>query len=248
MKINAVVLAAKANTGQLASVSDESFEANIDIHGKPMLAYTLSILEEHDAISRIIVVGPKTELKNFQSGKTKIVNPGGELIENVKIGLDCTDTEFVLVSSSDIPLLTRHAFNEFVEGALRLDADFVYAVSTKEECDKKYPGVHRTYVKIKHMTLTGGNLFLVKKKVVWETWPVLEKMLKHRKSPLKMASTFGIRFLAKVFLGLVSLHEIEEYVSGILNIKCKAILSAPEVSVDVDKPEDLELVRYVLEK
>ena len=35
MKIDAVVLAARANTGRLASLSDEALEANIDIAGKP---------------------------------------------------------------------------------------------------------------------------------------------------------------------------------------------------------------------
>lgn len=38
MKIDAVVLAARANTGRLASLSDEALEANIDIAGKPMLS------------------------------------------------------------------------------------------------------------------------------------------------------------------------------------------------------------------
>ncbi|HHY11051.1 MAG TPA: NTP transferase domain-containing protein [Firmicutes bacterium] len=248
MKIDVVVLAARANTGKLASESDEIFEANIDIAGKPMLGYVLSTLENSTEVSRIIVVGPKHGLSHYENDKVNIVEPGTELIENAKIGLAHTNTEFVLVASSDIPLLTDDALGGFLKGALELDADFVYAVSTKEECVRKYPGVQRTYAKLKGVILTGGNLFFVRKSIAGKAWPVLEKMIEYRKSPFKMASFFGVGFLIKVLLGFAGVHEIEEYVSNLLGIQCRALLSAPEISVDVDKPEDLKLVRDILGK
>jgi GTP:adenosylcobinamide-phosphate guanylyltransferase len=248
VRIDAVVLAARANTGKLASVSDQTLEANIDIAGKPMLGYVLSILERSPDISRIIVVGPDQGLARYKGGKVSIVEPGAGLIDNVRIGLDHTDTGFVLVASSDIPLLTTEALDEFLEGARGSGADFVYSVSTKEDCEKKFPGVERTYVRIKGAILTGGNLFFVRKSIAGKAWPVLEKMIEYRKSPLKMARFFGLGFVARIFLGLAGVPEIEEYVSKLLGIKCKAVVSAPEISVDVDKPQDLELVRGILGK
>ncbi|HHX11074.1 MAG TPA: bifunctional UDP-N-acetylglucosamine diphosphorylase/glucosamine-1-phosphate N-acetyltransferase GlmU [Firmicutes bacterium] len=248
MKIDSVVLAARANTCKLASVSDEPLEANIDISGKPMLSYVLSILERSPDISRIIVVGPKDGLAGYEGGKVCIVEPGAELIDNVRIGLEHAKTESVLVASSDIPLLTTEALEDFLKAAMDSGADFVYSISTKEDCISKFPGAERTYVKVKGQTFTGGNLFFVRRSIVDSAWPVLEKMIEYRKAPLKMASFFGFGFVARVFLGFAGVPEIEEYVSNLLGIKCKAVISAPEISVDVDKPQDLELARGILGK
>ncbi len=248
MKIDAVVLAAKANTDKLASESDEVLEANINIAGRPMLSYVLQVLEQLPEISNIILVGPKDGLSAYANKRVIIAAPGDGLLANVQIGLNHTQTEYVLVATSDIPLITSEMVQEFTKGAIELDADFVYAVSAKEQCISKYPEVMRTYVKLKGATLTGGNLFFVKKSTVGETWPVVKKMIEYRKSPFKMASFFGIGFLLKVILGLAGVPEIEEYVSNLLGIKCRAILSAPEIGIDVDKPQDLELARTVLGK
>lgn len=248
MEIDAVVLAAKANIDKLASESDEILEANIDIAGKPMLSYVLQALEQLPEVSRIIVVGPEDGLSAYANERVIITSPGDGLLANVQIGLSHSQTEYVLVATSDIPLITSERVQEFTKGAIELDADFVYAVSAKEQCLNKYPEVQRTYVKLKGATLTGGNLFFVKKSIVGGTWPVVEKMIKYRKSPIKMASFFGIGFLLRIFLGLAGVPEIEEYVSNLLGIKCRAILSAPEIGIDVDKPQDLELARTVLGK
>lgn len=248
MKIDAVVLAARPNTGRLATESDEVFEANIDIAGQPMLSYVLSVLEPFPEMGEIILVGPEEGLSHYERGKIRIIRPGSELIENVKIGLGRANTKYVLVATSDIPLLTGDALRGFLEGALGTGAEFAYAVTTREDCINKYPGVQRTYAKLKGVTLTGGNLFLVEKNTIDEAWPVIEKLIGYRKSPLKMASVFGVGFLARVFLGFAGVQEVEEYVSALLGIKCRAVLSAPEISFDVDKPEDLRLVRDILGK
>lgn len=248
MKTDAVVLAARANTGRLACVSDEALEANIDIGGKPMLGYVLSVLEQSPNIARIVVVGPQDGLAGYKTDKVSIAEPGKDLIDNVRIGLRQVATEFVLVASSDIPLLTAEALEAFLEEAKASRADFVYSVSTKEDCERKYPGVRRTYVKVRGVAFTGGNLFFVRRSIANKVWPVLEKMIEYRKSPLKMARFFGLGFVARIFLGLAGVPEIEEYVSKLLGIKCKAVVSAPEISVDVDKPQDLELVRGILGK
>jgi GTP:adenosylcobinamide-phosphate guanylyltransferase len=248
MEIDAVVLAARANTGKLASESPEAYEANIEIAGKPMLSYVLSALEDVAGISRILVVGPGDGLSGYADEKVAIVEPGNDLMDNVKIGIANAQTEFVLVSSSDIPLVTATILRDFIAGAVAKDADFVYPVSTKEDCVSKYPGVQRTYAKVKGASLTGGNVFFVRKSIVGKAWPVVEKMIEHRKSPLKMASFFGFGFLLRVFLGFAGVPQIEEHVSKLIGIKCRALKAVPEIGVDVDKPQDLELVRTVLGK
>jgi len=248
LQIDAVVLAASPNTGRLATESDEAFEANIDILGKPMLSYILSVLKNVPEIQNIILVGPADHLSDFLNESIKIVEPGEDLISNVKIGVSQTQSEHILVVCSDIPLVTEEILKDFLDAAISSGADFVYPVSTEEDCVSKYPGVERTYVKIKGVKYTGGNLFYIKERCIENLWETIDILYGYRKSPVKMGLYFGLGFALKVLLGIAGLPEIEEHVGKITGMKCKAYVAPPEIGIDVDKPKDLELVRAVLSK
>ena len=248
MEIDAVVLAARPNTGKLASESDEPLEANIDIAGRPMIDYVLSALQGVPEIRNIILVGPRDGLSAYAGNRVKIVDPGEDLISNVKIGVSYAESEYVLVASSDLPLITDEIVKEFLQAAITSGADFVYPVCTKEDCDLKYPGVQRTYAKVKGTNYTGGNLFFIKESHVEKLWPMVDAMIENRKSPVKMGMFFGLGFVLKILFGIAGLPEIEDHVGKIAGMKCKAYVAAPEIGIDVDKPKDLELVRSILAK
>lgn len=247
MKLDVVILAARANTGKLSEVSNEPYEANIEIAGKPMVSYVLSAFSGSSYVNKIFLVGPEEALSRYESDKVTIVEPGQDLFENVKIGLSRVTSEFCIVSSSDIPLITVDIVDQLITRCLETGADFCYPVSRKETCEKKYPGVKRTYVRIKDGTFTGGNVFFVRKSIVGKTWPLAEKMIAFRKAPLKMASYLGFGLLIKVALGVAGVSELEKRVGDLLQIKPRAILdAAPEIGIDVDKPSDYQLASSIL--
>ncbi len=247
VSVDAVVLAGRANTGGLAQDSDEELEANITIAGKPMVSYVLETLLALPQIGNVLLVGPKEGLSMHLGPRVFPVEPGGDLIDNVKAGLAGTSTEYVLVCASDIPLVTVDVMSHLLAECLRQGADFCYPVSTKEDCDRMFPGVHRTYLRLRDGTFTGGNVMFVRKEALVNAWPLIEKMLTYRKSPIKMASFLGFGLVIRVFLGLASVAEIEKRVYDMLSIKPKAIVGvSPQISVDVDKPSDLALCRSIL--
>jgi len=249
MRIDAVVLAGRENTGKLSGESSEKYEANIDIAGKPMVAYILGALQAVSRVGDIYLVGPKEGLARYESERVKLVEPGDSLFDNVKIGLDRANTEFVLVSASDVPLVTSRMIDEFLDQCLATGADFCYPVSEKADCERAFPGVKRTYVTLREGTFTGGNIFFVRKSIAGRTWSMVEKMIEYRKDPLKMASVLGLGLLVKLMLKTAGVSEIERRVGDLLMITPKAILRAsPEIGVDVDKPSDLELCRRILGK
>lgn len=249
MKIDAVVLAGRENTGKLATESQEKLEANIDIAGEPMVKYILDALAAVPRVGDVYLVGPREGLSQYGGGQVKLVEPGASLYDNVQIGLAKTQTEYVLVCASDIPLVTPGIMEELLDRCLETAADFCYPVSSKEDCDRAFPGVHRTYVTLREGTFTGGNIFFVRKAVVERAWPLVEKMVEYRKSPLKMASVLGFGLLLKVVLKTARVAEVERRVGDLLQMKPKAILRAsPEIGCDVDKPSDLELCRRILAK
>ena len=107
----------------------------------------------------------------------------------------------------------------------------------------------RTYVTLRDGTFTGGNMFFVRKSSVEKAWPMAEKMIEYRKSPLKMVSVLGPGFLLRFALKTLTVSDLEKKFGSLLSLNPKAILNVrPEVGVDVDKPSDLELCRRELAK
>lgn len=249
MLVDAIVLAGRENEGKLESESSERYEANIDIAGRPMVAYILDALRAAPQIATIYLVGPNDGLAAFAEEKVRIVEPGSSLLENVKIGLDRVKTEYAVICASDIPLVTGGIMSRLLDECVSSGADFCYPVSSKEDCERAFPGVKRTYAALREGTFTGGNVFFVHKQAIGNAWPMVEKMISYRKSPLKMASVLGPLLLVKFILKTASVSELERRVARLLDLKPKAILRAdPEIGVDVDKPSDLELCRRILAK
>jgi len=249
MAVDAVVLAGRENTGRLREASPEKWEANIDLAGKPMVTYVLDALKAVPMIGTIYLVGPEEALSRYAGPKVVLVEPGDGLLENVRKGLAATSTECVLVCASDIPLVTPEIVDDLLKRSLESGADFCYPASSKDDCDRAFPGVKRTYVTLREGTFTGGNMFFVRKSSVERAWPMAEKMIEYRKSPVKMVAVLGPGFLLRFALKTLSVAELERKVGGLLNLRPKAILNvSPEVGVDVDKPSDLELCRRKLAK
>ncbi len=249
MTIDAIVLAGRENTGNLAADSSERLEANIDIAGRPMVSYILDALSAVPRVGRILLIGPCDGLSQYESDRVKLVEPGQSLFDNVKIGLGHVETEFAIICASDIPLVTSTIIEDLLDRCLASGADFCYPASKKEDCDRAFPGVRRTYVTLKEGTYTGGNIFFVRKAVVESAWPMVEKMIAYRKKPIKMFGVLGLKLLVKFLLKTASVAELEERVRHLLGLNPKGILGAsPEIGVDVDKPSDLELCRRILAK
>ncbi|MGI6663368.1 MAG: molybdenum cofactor guanylyltransferase [Bacillota bacterium] len=249
MAVDAVVLAGRENTGRLRDASPEKWEANIDIAGRPMVTYILDALKAVPLIGTIYLVGPEEALSRYTSSKVVLVEPGDGLLENVRKGLSAATTECALVCASDIPLVTAEIVEDLLRRSLESGADFCYPVSSKEDCLRAFPGVKRTYVTLREGTFTGGNMFFVRKSSVEKAWPMAEKMIEYRKSPVKMVSVLGPGFLLRFALKTLTVSDLEKKVGSLLNLKPKAILNvSPEVGVDVDKPSDLELCRRELAK
>lgn len=245
--INAVILAGENNDSRLKDYSPN--KALLEINGKYMIEYVLEVLEEIEEIEKIVVVGPEDLLNHLIKGKLeKIVPCTDSLVQNAVNGMNYfSEDKMILILSCDIPMITPEAIRDFLAQTAKVSADFYYPIIDKEANDKKYPGVKRTYVKLKDGTFTGGNIILVNpatiKKVVHKT----EEFLENRKKPLKLAAALGWNFVIKLILGKLTVAELEKRVSELLGIKPIAIFSDfPEIGTDVDKPSDFSLARKVL--
>ncbi len=248
--VSAVVLAGRENTSRLKDVTAEQWEALIDIGGQPMLSWVLNALKQSRSVGSITVVAPRQQFApQYEGADVTVVEPRGTMIDNALEGCRAApDTEFVLVATSDIPFITGPIVDRFVDLCLRERADFFYPILRKHETEQRFPGVKRTYATLKEGTFTGGNIGLIRKSMVWSAAAKANAFVENRKSPVKQAGLLGWSFVLKLLLKSLSLTELERTISRYLGLRGKAvILGDPEIGVDVDKPEDLELARRMLQ-
>ena len=239
--MNALVLGGGAND-KLAAESRLLTKGLIYIAGRPMAHWVMEAIRGA-GFDRVAFVGPRFRLEpepDFWVPDT------GDLIQNVEAGLEVLGSEDrVLISTIDIPLVTP----EIVRGFLKLDpgADLVYPIIPREEVEAKYPGARRTYVRLREGVYTGGNMVILDPAKAERMLRAARRVVAFRKNPLALAMLFGPGVLLKLLLGRLSVAELEARVSRILEVSARAVVVPyPEIGMDVDKPEDVELVAQIL--
>lgn len=249
--IDALVLAGSPNDGPLQTCSAARYEALIPIRGKLMVEYVVEALRQCKRINRIAIVGPCSELSaHFQADeRLLLVDNGGNLTENVLRGLkELPGSKRVLLVTSDIPLITWQAIDNFIDLCNTEEADLYYPIVRREVVEKQFATTRRTYVTLKDGVYTGGNIFLFNPGIVEDCMPRGQMIVDARKSPLRLCRLVGFIFLIKFLMKSVSVQEAQKKVSRLLGIKGRVVVSMyPEVGVDVDKPSDLELVSRKLD-
>jgi len=169
-------------------------------------------------------------------------------VENIRLGLEALDAQGpVLVASSDIPLLTAEAVDDFVARAEKLDVDLAYPIIPRAHCEARYPGMKRTYLRTADGVFTGGNLMLLRPEFVERNWEMIAEAYAARKRVFRLARMIGIGVLiraaaARLFPGLLRVSMLEKAASGMLGV----VSPHPEIGEDVDKRSDVEAVERFL--
>lgn len=247
--IDCVLLAGSPNNGSLQDVSAAPYEATIPIGGKPMFKLVLDALLESAKLGQIVVVGPPELEQYLDDSRTRLVAMKHDLMDNVAEGFNALGMpdKPVLVATSDIPLLTSEALDDFLERCGKMDADIYYPVVSEQAVNRFFPGVKRTYVRLKDGRFTGGNVTLFRPSAFARCRAKGEEFSRFRKKPLKLAMLVGGGFLVRFLLGAVSLADAERKVTSLFGIRGRVVVSEhPEIAVDVDKPSDYQLVKKIL--
>ncbi len=249
MVVDAVVLAGSPNDGLLKECSGAPYEALIPIGSKTMVEYVVDALLASEHVAQVVVVGPLEQLTKVLASRRVQVAPAGKtVLENVQIGIQALPAAArVLVVTSDIPLLTKEAVDDFLDQCRDQTVDLFYPIVSRSVLESRFAGVKRTYVAFKEGTFTGGNLFLVNPDIFPCCLEKGEQLVEARKNPLRLSRLVGFSFLLKFLTRRLSLKEAQAKVSKLLGIKGAAVVSRyPEIGFDVDKPGDLELAARVL--
>ncbi len=247
MMIYALVLAGQTDTSAFPK-EEVPNEALLPIAGKPMLAYVLEALLSCEAVEGIVVVGPGHHVGGVAKHLT-VVEPGENIVENIRRGADAIPQGAeLLLCTSDIPLITAEMLEDFLANCTKAEAGFYMPIVKKEVSEAEFPGADRTYAPLREGTFTAGNCFLISSSALQDGLQLAERFVEARKSVLRLAWLLGPSFIIKMFLKRLSLREVEDRVASLAGQPVKAVISGfPQISFDVDKPKDLEMVRERLE-
>lgn len=258
MAVNVIVLAGQVNQGALRDHSDAANEALIKIGDKPMLQWVVQALREAAQIGRILIVSPKGQIQPYITGeRLEYVDSRGNIVDNILAALTLLPSgEKTLIVSSDVPFITGQIVDDLVALCQHREGDLYYPIVSRQASEAKFANVRRTYVKLREGEFTGGNIFLVNPAIADRIAADMKRFLEYRKRPFKMITLLG-RLLGWKGWGLVGrylansmrIQDLENTISRMWRIRAVAIICPwPEVGVDVDKPEDLELAkRYLLQ-
>lgn len=214
-------------------------KAFLPINGRNMMDYVLDCYNNVDELAGVGVVGPAEKLASLEN--VTVIPQRGSMVDNVVAAAETFKDGWLLLSSCDIPLLTPESIRDFLSKCS--GAEMYYPLVSKEDSDRVFPDMHRTWVKLKDGIYTGGNVLLIKTDMVSTAAGPAGEFFAARKSPLQLASLVGVVTLFKLLTQRLTIQEVEQKMAKILGLKCKAVVSTyPELGTDVDKETDYNLI------
>jgi len=224
-------------------------KAMVDILGKPMVQWVLDALSGAHKVENIVLIG-LTEESGLTCAKPLTFLPNRiSMIENILGGIkkiteiNPTASRLLLVSS-DIPGITSAMVDWEIETTSDTDVDLCYSVVKREVMEIRYPSSRRTFTKLKGMEICGGDMNVLRTTVASMNTDIWEKLIASRKNPVRQAAIMGFDTLLLILLRVITLDEAVKKVTARLQMTGKAIVCPyAEIGMDVDKPNQLELVR-----
>jgi 2-C-methyl-D-erythritol 4-phosphate cytidylyltransferase len=255
----ALVLAGRRHgEDPLAEAAGAPHRALLDIHGTPMLERVLRTLVETPCIGHIVVSIDQPRLLDRFPGIVALRDRGESQIVVVQatdspsrsvlaILDDGPPDQPVLVTTADHALLDVPLVEHFLAEAESRGGDVAVGLVSSAVLLARFPDARRTYLRFADERYSGANLFAFqtpRARRAVEFWRHAESF---RKRPWRLVASFGLRALWLFLTRRLTLEEAFAEVSRTLGARAVPIvLPQAEAAVDVDKLEDLELVRRIL--
>jgi molybdopterin-guanine dinucleotide biosynthesis protein A len=245
----AVVLAGGPADDLSAKTPGAPNKAFVAIDGIALVERTLRALRSASSIARIIAVAPQRVKGHPALALADEFRPDGVRIrDSLRSGLEgLPPNADVLVSTSDLPVLTAESIDDYVMRAYEKDAALTYGCLEKRVHMSKYPEVPHTWAPLRDGTFCGTGFVTIRPYV----WPSLERFIEQlghaRKNPLHLARLFGWDILLRFATRRLSIADAEARASTVIGAPVRAVVSSyPEIGVNVDRVSDIALAERLV--
>jgi len=226
-------------------------KAFVEIGGKALVTRTLEALRASPSVGKLIVVAPEEMHGSSALALADETREAGVHIrDSLASGLaGLPADQLVLLSTSDLPILSTESVEEFITGAQHSDADLAYAILERSIHEAKFPDVPHTWARMRDGTYCGGGFVAVKPRVFTSLARFIERLGAARKNPMHLALLFGPDTLLKFAFHRLSIAEAEDRASRALGATVRAVpCSHPEMAVNVDRASDVALAERLIRR
>jgi 2-phospho-L-lactate guanylyltransferase (CobY/MobA/RfbA family) len=240
--VSAVVLAGGHSKPDLLAATGVPNRALLQIEGETMLLRVVRALQASGTVRDIHVVGDVTPPAECYSHPDT-----GDFVENVlQAARVLPGEQYILYTTADIPFLTPQAVTDFVSRSLQSGADMCYPIIPIERCQQQFPNMRRTALSLREGRFTGGNLLMVRARIVHRQAELLRRAFASRKSVWGMATLLGWQMIVRLAgAKLISPHwlsiaHIKHRVQQLMGATVQEIITDyAEIGVDIDNLEHL---------
>ena len=240
------------------------YKAIIKIDGKPMVNYVVEALAESDYVNNIYIVGEKDKLNKtgFSRGKEKIkfVDDKSSFVDNLVEGGNASQSDKILFSTSDIPLITSKDVSDFIrECSHRKNDHFYLAYYPKEDYEKKFSGIKSSkFYQLGDKFVKNGCIFMLDRDFLDEInknkefQKIISYLYNQRKSAWNLFATLAkyrlFNLVSKYIFKNLTMEEAEKILYEKTGFHFYGIESSSRVGVDIDSSEELQNIEKIIIK
>jgi CTP:molybdopterin cytidylyltransferase MocA len=253
IKIDALILAGRraGEIDPLAGVENVPHKALLIAGGRPLIRRVVEALKGSGRIDRMTIAAPEDVRGAIAAALEGLdgwsfADTAGSPASTALAHLDAAAPERgLLLTTCDHALLSADMVRRFLDEARKGDAGA--ACVDRETYEQRFPGSKRTFIKLKDLQFSGANLFWfagARAKGLADFWRRLEAK---RKKPLDMAREIGVLTALSYLTGSMTKTALEKTIRQRTKVNVRLVtLPYAEAAIDVDKPQDLDLVRKIL--
>lgn len=241
--VTALILAGSRPGGDpLARRESVRHKALIPINGTAMLEHVVRALSGCPAIGRIAVSTDDPGL--VSDGGLLVVAAEASPSASVRAAIGALGTP-LLVTTADHPLLKPEWISYFLDHLP--EASVVAALAGADAVLAAEPSTKRTFLRFRGGAYSGCNLFHFGDAGAAGAIDLWQRIEKHRKHPLRMARLLGPSSVVSYLLGRLTIEDALKRLGARAGARLGFVdMPFGESAIDVDDPEDLDLVRRMM--
>ncbi|MGI9499350.1 MAG: NTP transferase domain-containing protein [Geminicoccaceae bacterium] len=249
------MLAAGRGRGDpLASHFGVSHKCLLPVAGVAMLKRVVTTLHQNARIGEIIVsiedeallpeaLGMLASGVRFTPSQSSAAQSAGVALRGV------AQSYPVLLTTADHALLDQDMLDHFLDASDMADTDLTVGLASAETILREYPDAKRTFLAFGKDRVSGCNLYGIRTAKALRAIDLWQTVEANRKSPLAIVKAFGIHALLRYLTRTINLESAFSVASRRLGIRAKPVLMPfANAAVDIDKPEDKDLVERILRR
>lgn len=247
--ITALILAGSRQgaADPMAVAAGVSHKALLPVAGRPMILRVVEALRASGRIGKIAIsIESEAALAGLagELGDVTILKSAAGPSQSVGEALDLLKAP-LLVTTADHALLRPEWINQFIDDQ-PTGCDVSIGVARKETILAALPDTRRTYLKFSDGAVSGCNLFFLRTPDARRAIALWQKIEALRKQPVRMVGAFGTWALLRFITGTLTKTAALRHIGRKTSLTVGAVeMSDGLAAVDVDKPQDLELVERI---